>query len=194
VLRDSVGLAIFGVSLPQIDLSSIGGVLDLGDGESTFSFRRVGEEIDAELLFTSDDVGWTRSGGTPPPATRPPLGTVEWARDLVWRTLTGVERVDLTMGLGGSLASPTLTISSNLGGALGESLRRELGQQIDEAETRLRAELEGHIQPLVQDARGRVDAVRTGVAERVAGQRQEIEALRARVEQRLRELTTLPGC
>jgi uncharacterized protein (TIGR03545 family) len=193
VLRDSAHLALSGVSLPQIDLAAIGGRLDLGEGESTFSFRRIGEEIQAQLFFTSDDLSWSRTDGSAPPADRPPLGTVEWAQDLVWRTLTGVGRVELSMGLEGALTSPSLSVSSNLGSVLAESLRRELGQQIDEAEARLRSEVESRIQPIVQEARGRVDGVRSEVADRVAAQRQEIDELRARLEESVRELTSLPG-
>jgi predicted nucleic acid-binding Zn-ribbon protein len=111
----------------------------------------------------------------------------------VWRTLTGVGRVELSMGLEGALTSPSLSVSSNLGSVLAESLRRELGQQIDEAEARLRSEVESRIQPIVQEARGRVDGVRSEVADRVAAQRQEIDELRARLEESVRELTSLPG-
>ncbi|MEQ1856740.1 MAG: TIGR03545 family protein [Longimicrobiales bacterium] len=191
LLRDSVGLSLTGVGLPAIDLSAIGGTLNLGDGESTFSFRRVGEQIEAQLFWNSTDIGWTRSGGAGAPATPPTPGTAEWARELVWSTLTGVERVELAMGVQGDLSNPTLTVASNLGDALATSLRRELGQQIADAEARLRSEVDARIQPLVQDARARVDGVRTQVADRVAAQRQEIDDLRARLEARVNELGSL---
>ena len=193
VLRDSVGLGLTGVGLPEIDLSALGGRLSLGDGESTFSFRRVGDQIDAQLFWTSTDLGWTRTDGAAGSGTAPAPtpGTAAWARDLVWRTLTGVERVELGMGLQGELSSPALSVTSNLGDALAESLSRELGQQIADAEARLRSEVDSRIQPLVQDARARVDGVRTEVADRVSEQRQELEELRARLEARVQELNPL---
>lgn len=92
------------------------------------------------------------------------------------------------MGISGSLSSPTLEVSSNLGGALAESLSRELGQQIADAEARLRREVDDRIQPLLQDARARSDGVRTQVADRIAEQRAEVDALRARLEARVQEL------
>jgi len=192
VLRDSVALGLDGVRLPEIDLTPFGGNLDLGQGESTFSLRRVGDQIDATLHWVSTDLGWTRAGGAP--TVPPELGTAEWARDLVWRTLTGVERVELGMGLQGSIESPTISITSNLGDAVAASLRRELGQQIADAEARLRQEVDSRIQPLVQDARSRVAAVQTEVVDRVAAGRQEVDELRARLEARVAELTPgLPG-
>jgi uncharacterized protein (TIGR03545 family) len=190
VLRDTAALALSGVSLPEIDLGPLGGRLDLGLGESTFRLRRVGEQIDANLRWVSTDLGWSRAGGTQADAP-PRIGTSEWARDLVWRTLTGVERVELGMGLTGTLESPSLTVTSNLGEAVAASLRRELGQQIADAEARLRQEVDSRIQPLVADARSRVDAVRTEVADRVAAQRQEVDEIRTRLEARVQELTGL---
>ncbi|HSH74440.1 MAG TPA: TIGR03545 family protein, partial [Longimicrobiales bacterium] len=153
VLRDSGELALSGVSLPEVDLGPLGGRVDLGLGESTFSLRRTGEQIEARLDWASTDLSWSRAGGQAPSATPPQLGTAEWARDLVWRTLTGIERVELGMGLSGTLERPSLSVTSNLGEAVGSSLRRELGEQIQQAETRLRQEVDSRIQPIVQEAR-----------------------------------------
>ncbi|MEX2048857.1 MAG: TIGR03545 family protein [Gemmatimonadota bacterium] len=188
VLRDSVAATLVGVGLPDIDLGPLGGQLSLGLGESTFSFRRVGNEIEAQLDWASSDLGWTRAGGAAAGAAPAQFGSAEWAREILWSTLMGIAQVELGMGLRGSLESPELTVTSNIGEAVAASLRRELGEQIAEAEARLREEVDSRIQPLVADARGRVDAVRTGVADRVSAQRQEVDDLRARLEARVEEL------
>jgi uncharacterized protein (TIGR03545 family) len=189
IMRDSVALALSGVGLPEIDLGAFGGRLNLGEGESTFSLRRVGNEIDARLRWVSTDLGWTRTGANAQQGAAAPLGSAGWARELVWRTLTGIERVELGMGLHGDLQSPSVSITSNLGEAVAASLRRELGQQIADAEARLRAEVDSRIQPLVREATGRVDSARTEVADLVAARRQEVEELRARLDARIEELT-----
>jgi uncharacterized protein (TIGR03545 family) len=189
VLRDSAALALAGVSLPEIELGPLGS-LDLGLGESTFAFSRVGEQLDARLRWVSSDLGWTRADAPAPGSPAPEIGTADWARELVWRTLTGVERVELDMGLAGSLESPSLSVASNLGDELAASLRRELGQQIEEAEARLRQEVDARIQPVLQEARARLDAVQTEVVDRVGADRREVEELRARLEARVGELTS----
>jgi hypothetical protein len=103
----------------------------------------------------------------------------------VQRTLAGLSRVELEMSLEGSLASPELSVSSNLGAAIAEALRREVGQELEAAEARIRAEVNAQIQPLLQEARGRVDGLRDEVGGPVESQRAEVEELRARLEARI---------
>jgi uncharacterized protein (TIGR03545 family) len=194
VVRDSVSLLMTGVELPEVDLSALGGRLALGVGQSTFSFVRQGEQMAARLSWRSSDLGWS---GSPPGATtesgrEAALGSAEWARTLVWRTLTGLESVELDMAMVGTMSAPSLSIQSNVGEAVAESLRRELGRELEAAETRLREELDRHIQPVVQDARTRVESTRSQVVERVDGQRQEIEDLKARLEARIQALIGAP--
>ena len=193
IIRDSVALSLAGVGLPAIDLDALNARLDPGLGNITFDLRRVGEEIGATLRWSSDDVSWARldgdGGGTSAEQLR--IGSEEWARDFLWRTVSGLGRLELTMGLSGTLESPDLVIESNLGSVVAESLRRELGAEIEAAEARLRQEVDSRVQPLVQDARGRVAALETQVVQRVETQRQEVEELRARLEQRIDDL--VPG-
>lgn len=194
VARDSLALDLTGVALPEIDLGPFGGRLGLGEGVTAFGLVRAGERIDAHLTWRSNAVVWTRSPEEPrTEAARDALpGSRAWAEDLIWRTLTGVSSVELDMGLSGSLASPSLSIRSNLGDAVAASLRRELGRQIDAAEARVRQEVERRIQPVVADATGRVETLRSQVGDRVADQRREVDELRARLEARIRELTGEP--
>ena len=187
-IRDSATVGLDGVRLPELDLGPLGGSVDLGLGESSFALARVGDRIDAELRWVSTDLGWSRPDAASGAA--PEIGTAEWARDLVWRTLAGIERVELGMGLEGTIQDPRLSVTSNIGEAVATSLRRELGEQIQQAEARLRQEVESRIQPLVQEARSRVQAVETEVVDRVAAQRAEVEELRARLEERIQALTS----
>ena len=208
LLRDSVALSVDGIELPAFDLEALDARLDLGLGDASFDLLRVGDEIDARLHWSSDNVRWlladTGDGGAGTTERRTlaeslgnlsgrdlQVGTAAWGRNLLWRAVSGLGEVELTMGLSGSIERPSLSVRSNIGSAVAESLRRELGSEIEAAETRLRQEVEARIQPVVQEARSRVDAVQTQLAERVETQRAEIEALRARLEERIDAL--VPG-
>lgn len=208
LLRDSVSLSLAGIGLPALALDALDARLDLGLGDASFDFLRVGDRIDARLHWSSDDIQWLALGaaagaaeGTPAPtlveslgnlsATDLQVGTAAWARSLLWRTVTGLERIDLTMGLSGDISSPSLSVRSNIGSAVAASLRQELGREIEAAEARLRQEIDARVQPLVQEARTRVEAVETQVLDRVEARRAEVEAIRERLEARIDEL--VPG-
>ena len=198
VPRDSVSLSMSGVELPQLRLDAFGGALDLGQGASFFSVLREGRQIEARMRWSSDQLSWLAgeegvdSAGAEVAAasqvrgTRS-IGSEEWARDLVRRTLAGLSSVDVEMALVGSIQNPELQVSSNLGDAVAASLRREVGQEIEAAEARVRAEVDGYIRPLVASAVAQMEQV-VGVVDQVAGHVVEVEELRARLESRVGEL------
>jgi uncharacterized protein (TIGR03545 family) len=208
LLRDSVALRLDGIELPAFDLEALDARLELGLGDASFDLLRVGSEIDARLHWSSDNVGWflTDTGDDGASTLERQtlaeslgalssgnlqVGTAAWARNLLWRTVSGLGQVELTMGLSGSIERPSLSVRSNIGSAVAESLRQELGREIEAAEARLRQEVEAPSQPVVQEARGRLDAAQAEVLERVDSQRAEIEALQARLEERIDAL--VPG-
>lgn len=218
ILRDSADFSIDGFGLPRIPVRGFGGGLDLGQGQASFSASRVGDRLQARMRWVTDDVSWIdevagamggseeeagRVAGEPDAPSRSvegalrqirgDVGSPEWARSLVRGTLADLDRVELEMGLSGSLESPELTVSSNLGAAVAAALRREVGREVEAAEARVRAEVNAQVQPLVAEARGRLDTLQSEVAERVGAQRAEVEELRARLEERIRELVGEAG-
>jgi hypothetical protein len=118
----------------------------------------------------------------------PEIGSAAWAENLVQRTLAGMERVELDMRLSGSIQEPALHVSSNLGRAVAESLRRELGRELEVAEARVREEVARHVQPLVSQARRQIDELQAQMGDQVLGQTAELDALEARLEARIAEL------
>jgi uncharacterized protein (TIGR03545 family) len=196
VIRDSVRLTMTGVDLPRITIDAFGGALDLGEGENLFMLRRDGEQIEARMHWVSDRVGWVREGMPAVPAEPggvaqapvPEIGSAAWAENLVQRTLAGMERVELDMRLSGSIQEPALHVSSNLGRAVAESLRRELGRELEVAEARVREEVARHVQPLVSQARRQIDELQAQMGDQVLGQTAELDTLEARLEARIAEL------
>lgn len=194
VLRDSLDFDVTSVELPTLGIDAFGGDLVLGQGDASLAVRRVGEEIDVTLRWVSDNLQWvgegvpTADGGSAADGASPAIGSAEWGRSLVERTLADLGAVELEMGLSGVITSPSLSVRSNLGQAIATSLRREVGAEVQAAEARLRAEVDTRVQPLVTEARAGVDSLATGVAARVDADREEVVALRARLEARIQEL------
>ncbi len=193
VLRDSISMSMSGVSLPRLTLGSFGGGLDLGEGESRFALKREGEQIEARLHWVSENATATRTdvpGATAEDVdnTQAPIGSAAWARDLVWGAVSATPSIELDMAISGTLANPSLEVSSNLGEAVAAALRREVGREVAAAEARVRAEVDAQIQPVIEDARRRVAEVRSGVGARLADRQAEVDDIRARIEARLQAL------
>jgi uncharacterized protein (TIGR03545 family) len=193
VIRDSLELTMTGVELPSLGIDAFGGSLNLGQGDNLFMLQRTGEEIEARMRWVSDRVSWesfasAQDSESPTQGQPAEIGSAAWAQDLVERTLAGLGSVELDVRLNGSIRSPSLHVSSNLGSAVAESLRREVGREIEAAEARARDEVERHIQPLVADARSRITELTAQMDEQVLGQTAELEALQARLEERIAEL------
>jgi uncharacterized protein (TIGR03545 family) len=193
-LQDSVSLYVSGVTLPTVDLSAIGGRLLLGEGTSEFSLGRNGGQIQARLRWVSTGVSWERGRGSQAAGGNLRIGTAAWAKDLVWRTLSGVRRVEVEMRLRGSLEHPSLSVSSNLGQAVARSLRQEVGREIQHAEEQVRAEVDRLLQPRLAEATLQVDALRERVQDTVAMRLDEVKAVQEQLAAELRNLTRgIPG-
>lgn len=192
-IRDSVAFSATGITLPTVDLGAIvGGRMALGQGSGRFSLLRSGDQIDALLQWRSSDVRWER-GQQPAGVTNPQVGTVAWGKDLLWRTLSGLRQVDVDMRLRGSVDRPSLSVSTNIGQAIVQSLRREVGAEIERAEQMVRSEVERLVEPRILEARARVDSLQTQVLDVVESRLREVNEVRGRLESELRNLTGIPG-
>src|SRR5206468_8730369 len=113
--------------------------------------------------------------------------------DLVWRVVSGIPALDVSATLVGTIDHPQLAVSSNLDRALAERLRAVAGAEVAAAERRMRAQVDslvgGHVAPAV----AQVTALGGDVTGRLGGQRAQLDDARKALEQRLRELTRLPG-
>lgn len=213
-LRDSVEVLVRGLTLPTLTLGPVGARLYLGEGTADLTFRRVGEQIAARWAWRSSNVRWERLARGPSsgvggqadtatgpaaatrPVLRPPTGAqaAAFAEDLLWRMVSSLREVEIEIGLGGTIARPSLAVRSNVGEALAQGLRRELGREMEEAERRVRAEVDRLVDQQVTAARTSVEAARTDVEARVATQLERVRALEAQLRQEVDRLTrAVPG-
>jgi uncharacterized protein (TIGR03545 family) len=183
--RDTVAASLAGVALPPVALPSLPLRLEPGTGSMTLSFSLHGDQVRARWTVQSDRVRWVRDSGGGAAAS--PIG------DLVWRVVSGIPALDLSASLAGNVARPELAVSSNLDRALAERLRALAGAELAAADARVRAQVDSLVNGHVAPVRAQVTTLGADVTRRLGGQRALLADARKALEQRLRELTRLPG-
>jgi len=184
-IRDSLAVRLSGVSMPSLDLSGIGASLSLGLGSSDMAIVREGDSLTGNWSWRSSDVEWTRLGASESQSA----GNI--IQDVLWRTVSALEEVEVEVRFSGSVRGPSLSIGSNIGTAVARSLRQQLGQEIDRAEQQVRAEVDRLVSAQVDEARGRVDALESEIEGRIGVQLEELRNVRAELERAIRRI--IPG-
>jgi hypothetical protein len=192
-IRDSLAARIQGVSLPSIDLSALGASLNMGMGTSELMLRRLDDSLSGSWKWSFSDIEWRRMGEQGGGAQGAGLGAQvgERAQDFLWRAVSSLEDVEIEVRFSGSVRGPSLSIGSNVGRAVAQSLRQELGREIARAEQQVRAEIDRLVSNQVNEASGRVEALQTDLESRIGGQLGELTAVREELERAIRRL--VPG-
>lgn len=186
---DSVEVSLEGISLPVVDLAALGARLDLGQGISSLSLTRRGDSLAGRLRWRSPDAAWSRLG---PDRT----GSQASARvtDLLWRTLSSINDVEIETRFSGTITSPRIAVSSNIGRQLARALRSQLGEEVNRLEGRLRSEIDRRLEEPLAQARRRAAEVEARALGEVDGYRNSLNEVKAQLERRLRQLTAgIPG-
>jgi hypothetical protein len=220
-IRDSLDAAVRGIRLPTIDLGALGARLTLGDGSSELSLQRSGDQIAAHWTWQTGQATWerlqrlstdeeaeadepspdtrsltpdTQSSDTRPPTPGTSIGSRAWADDLLWRAVSGVSDVQIDVRLSGDIRHPDVRVASNVGDVIAQSLRRELGAEVQRAAGEVRARVNALVEGEMTRAQTAVDSLRSKVTEQIAPQAARVTELEAQLEQEIRNLTRrLPG-
>jgi uncharacterized protein (TIGR03545 family) len=207
VIRDSLGALVSGVSLPSLTLAPLGVEMGLGRGGTELRFTRVGDSLDARMVWASNAVTWNRltaaaagAGGVPDsaapaaaPLTAQGVGQAlrRSAEAVVWRTLSGLRDVRIEARLTGPVSRPRLAVGTNVARALADGLRDQLGAELRDQEAQVRARVEALVAERVAEAQQAVTAFQSQVLDRVAAERARLDQAKADLEARVRSLA--PG-
>jgi uncharacterized protein (TIGR03545 family) len=194
-VRDSVEARVAGIQLPTFDLRALGARLDLGQGTTELTLRRLGDQIEGRWHWRTSNATWSRLGALAEPATDAArLGSRQWAENLLWRSVSGVRAVDIDVRMTGDLRRPSLSIRSTIGDVVAQSLRQELGQEVQRVEAQLRARVDSLVESEVRRARESVTALQRRVSEQIAPRLAELAQVEVQLEDEIRKLTRrLPG-
>jgi len=172
------GVKLNGFSVPGLPLS-----LEPGASDMTFAFSLEGDGLRARWGISANAVRWQRDSA----------GGASDVEQLVTRVLTGITKLDLTAELRGSLAHPALAVRSNLDEAIATRMRAVVGEEVAAAERRLRAQVDSAVDPKTAPIRARLTAAQEDLTRRLAEQKAKLDGAQKALEQRIRELTRLPG-
>lgn len=188
-VRDTISAQLAGITLPNFPLGGLGGTAVLGTGVSRLSVERRGEAIGGRWLWRAPRVTWQRDSTR----ARPADARAAFVEDALWRAIARVDSVEIDARFGGTLRNPTLAIRTNIADAVANALKDQLGEEVRRAEQQVRARVDALVEVEVAKARAAADAAKAQVSERLAVERERLEAQKAALEARLRELTRIPG-
>ena len=188
-VRDTIAARLSGIALPSIDIGGVGARVLLGVGTSELRLDRQGGNLDGSWIWRAPNVRWLRDT-TASRGTTPALRLVE---DALWRAVSRLDSVEIEARFSGPVARPALGIRTNVAQAVGNALRDQLGDEIRRAEQQVRAKVDELVEERVAEARAQRDRVTGEITDRIAAERARLEAQKAALETKLRELVRIPG-
>lgn len=187
--RDSVAVSAVGLRLPGFDLPGLPFRLEPGRGRSEIIFARVADRFAGRWTLRSSDITWLRDS-----ASARSLNRLE---EIVYRVVSGLDDIEVTASVQGTLSDPSVRVSSNLDRAIAARVRAVLGEEIGRAETRVRAAVDSIVRERVEPVRAQVRTLQADAEQRITEARTRLDEERAKLEERLRTLTggavRLPG-
>lgn len=183
---DSAAGRVTGIELGPIPLPGLRYSLLPGVGATTFAFTVRGEGLEGRWTLTAPRIAWVRDSGA---------GAGGAVDQLVGKVLQGIGALTLEAHLGGTLAAPQVSITSNVGDAVAKGVSTMVGQAAREADAKARAEVDRQVGPKVAAAKARVADVERQGAALVTDAEAQLQGQQKQLEARLQGLAkpALPG-
>jgi hypothetical protein len=177
-----VTLRLTDIELPAIEVEGVPFTLTPGRGTVGFAFAMSGERIAGTWTLTAPSASWAADTSRVQGETSP--------AGLLWRVLRGLTDLKVRADLGGTLASPTLAVRSNLDDAVAGSLRAMLGEELEKAEAKAREAVDRLVGPQVAELRGKYDTFMADIAKRVPLEQGQLDAADKRLAKEVKRLTS----
>jgi uncharacterized protein (TIGR03545 family) len=186
--HDSASARLAGVKLPSFDLPGLPLRLDPGLGSSslTFSMRNAGAALSGRWTIGSKKVSWIVD------TTTRRLNDIE---RMVVRVVSGLNDLEVVAELGGSVASPKFSVSSNLDKAVAQRLQAVLGEEVAKAEKMVRAKVDSLVADKVEPVKRQVASVQTEATQGVEAEKKRLDEVEKQLNAELKRLTggLVPG-
>ena len=180
--RDVLNVHADGVKLPRLALPVIPYAMDAGRGLSELRFVLEGQAVSGRWSMRSNAIAWHVTDS----ARAQRLNRME---SIVARALTGVNDLEFTADISGTLDAPRLAVRSNLDRQVADRLKAVVGEEVKAAEAKVRARVDRYVEEKSAPARARVAEIRADADRRIADARARLDEEKRRLEERLRNLT-----
>lgn len=188
-VRDTLAARFAGIDLPDFPLGGLGGAVALGTGDSELTLERADDELRGRWMWRAPNVTWRRDSTR----ARPADARAAQVEDVLWRALARIDSVEIDAEIRGTLRAPRLAVRTNIAEAVSAALKAQLADEVRRAEQQVRARVDELVDRQVAEARAKADEARAQMMARIDTERERLEAQRAALEARLRELTRIPG-
>ena len=178
-MRDSMAISAAGVPLPSFDIPGLPLRAELGRGTSRLMFDRTGDQIRGSWNIRAADVGWSPDG------QGRALNRLE---DLAVRVITGLDDIELSASVSGTMQAPALSVRSNLDRVLASRVREVLGEEVARAELQARTQVERIVRERAAPIQAEALRIRTDAEQQIADARARLDTARTELEGRLRSL------
>jgi hypothetical protein len=179
-MRDSMTLSAAGLPLPSFAIPGLPLRAELGRGTSNLAFQRAGNQIRGDWNIRTSAVAWS-----PDEATARSLNRLE---ELAVRVISGLDDIEMSASVRGTLQDPTISVRSNLDRLLADRIRDVLGEEVARAERDARAQVERIVRERAAPIQAEAQRIRADAEQRIADARTRIDETRAELEGRLRGL------
>ena len=179
-MHDSITISAAGLSLPSFALPGLPLRADLGRGTSALAFERRGNQITGDWRIRTSAVAWAPDTGRARSLNR--------LEELAVRVITGLDDLEVSAAVRGTMAEPSISVRSNLDRLLAERIRAVLGEEVQRVEREARAQVERIVRERAAPIQAEAQRIRTEADTRIAEARARVDETRAELESRLRSL------
>ena len=183
---DSAGGRMSGIKLPSFALPGLPYSAAPGAGTATFTFALKGDQVAGQWTIEAPSVAWTRDNA----------GGQGGAMDqMAGKLLQGVGTLTLKAALTGTLSSPQIAVSSNVGDALAKGVSAMIGQQVSQAEAKVRAQVDQQVGAATAAAKAKAADATQQASKLVDDAQAKLQDQQKQLEAKLKGLTAgaLPG-
>jgi len=177
---DSVNARVGGAALPPIVFPDLPFTLDPGASNVAFRFAMTGDRLDGAWELGAEHATWSADSAR--------LRSASLVESTVWKVVSGLTQLHVRAELGGTIASPTIKVSSNLDDAIAQRLRGLVNEQVAGAEQKARAAVDSLVGPQVAALRTKVGGLNTEVANRIPAEKGELDRVQKSLEDQLKRI------